>query len=257
MTPPHLLIDAGNTRIKWALMADVNSVDILERGIALTHDDAPLNDLACMARQHSRLAITASVVAGEGVKEKLSAALHPHQIDFISATKNGCGVENSYTNPAQLGADRFAALIAARQISSTPTLVVMAGTALTIDALCVNGVFLGGVILPGLSLMRASLNQQTAQLPLVESAINTQANFARDTTTAIASGTLDACIGAIIQNARRLETHSQTTINIVASGGAVNELAAILTSQYGFTLKIVDDLVLDGLQLIAQLAQST
>jgi type III pantothenate kinase len=252
LSTPYLLIDAGNTRIKWALVTDINKFDVIERGVALSHDEVPLADLTRIAHQHARLTITASNVAGENVKQKLSLALHPHHIHFISAIKNSCEVENSYTNPAQLGTDRFAALIAARQMSLAPALVVMAGTALTIDALSANGVFLGGSILPGLTLMRSQLKYQTAQLPLVDTVVAPSLLFPRDTEAAIASGTLDACIGAIVVNARRLETLNESAITIIASGGAIHSLAPILVNQYQFALKIVDDLVLQGLQRIAQ-----
>ena len=233
-------------------MADVNQADKIEYGTALSHDDTPLTDLSRIAQHYPALTITASNVAGEKVHKKLSAALRPHAIHFITSAKHCCGVENSYTNPEQLGTDRFAALIAARQITTAPALIVMAGTALTIDALSADGVFLGGVILPGLTLMRTSLNHQIAQLPLVTTQSNIQQNFARNTEAAIASGTLDASIGAIIVNARRLEAQSKSAITIIASGGAIHMLAPILVNQYQFTIKIVDDLVLLGLQRIAQ-----
>ncbi len=254
MTPstPHLLIDAGNTRIKWMLMADINQADKIEYGTALSHDNAPLADLARIAQQYLALNVTASNVAGSAIKQKLIDALCPHQIHFMTSIKNCCGVENGYTHPEQLGTDRFAALIAARQITSMPALVVMAGTALTIDALSADGVFLGGSILPGLTLMRSQLKTQTAQLPLVDNAVAPSNLFARNTESAIANGTLDATIGAIVLSARRLETLNKSAITIIASGGAIQALAPILANQYQFAIKIVDDLVLRGLQRIAQ-----
>jgi type III pantothenate kinase len=251
----HLLIDAGNTRIKWMLVADVNGLEKIEHGDALSHDDAPLTSLMQLAQQYSALSITASNVAGAAIKQKLADALRPHRIHFINSVKNCCDVENSYTNPEQLGTDRFAALIAARQIVTTPALIVMAGTALTIDAMSADGVFLGGAILPGLTLMRTSLKHQTAQLPLValvDEVVAPSHVFACDTEAAIASGTLDASIGAIVLNARRLEALNNSTITIIASGGAIHMLAPILANQYQFTIKIVDDLVLRGLQRIAR-----
>ena len=75
-----------------------------------------------------------------------------------------CGVRSSYAEPAQLGADRWAALIGARRRYAGPCAVVNAGTTMTVDALSAEGIFLGGFIVPGLELMREALARNTAQL---------------------------------------------------------------------------------------------
>ena len=100
----------------------------------------------------------------------------------------------SYDRPPQLGADRWAALIGARALHPGQAVVVMAGTATTIDALDAAGQFRGGLILPGLSLMRAALARNTADLP---HAAGHYRALPTNTDDAIVSGAIHATLGAI------------------------------------------------------------
>src|SRR5450759_5589525 len=145
MTDLLLAIDAGNTRIKWGLW---DAGRWLSAGVADTEDCARLFSKLGHVPQH----IIISNVAGREVEAHLLAQLSVagRRIHVISSLSEQCGVKNSYRNPAQLGTDRWAALIAARRHGFGAKLVVVAGTAMTIDALTAEGVFLGGVIVPGL-----------------------------------------------------------------------------------------------------------
>ena len=82
---------------------------------------------------------------------------HLHSAHFIGAREKQCGVRNGYAKPAQLGSDRWAALIAAWHLVQRKCLVVDSGTATTIDTLSGQGEFVGGLILPGVELMQRSL----------------------------------------------------------------------------------------------------
>jgi acetyl-CoA C-acetyltransferase len=106
----------------------------------------------------------------------------------LIASAERAGVINRYQQPERLGADRWAALIAARHRQAGPQLVVSAGTALTADMLDAQGVFLGGIIAPGLRLMQQSLAAGTAGLPLSP---GQYAEWPRDTAEAIATGKAD------------------------------------------------------------------
>ncbi len=120
-------------------------------------------------------------------------------IGFAAAASAG-GVVNGYDNPAQLGADRWAALIGARGLHAGPALVVMAGTATTVDCLDAQGVFRGGLILPGLDLMRRSLARNTAGLP---EACGGYRVLPTNTDDAIVSGCIAATVGAIERMAKQ------------------------------------------------------
>ncbi len=261
----HLLIDAGNTRIKWRLCAGGSN----QSGVAMTNDvdsdPSEMMGLKKIAASARNLKITASNVAGESIQYALLAAVHPNPIHFVTSTASACGLINQYRQPSQLGSDRFAALIAAHHLhdampssatisNQQAKLVVMAGTAITIDALTADGIFLGGVILPGLAAMQISLGQNTALLPPYQRSTAPSARltaFACDTLAAIQSGVMDAAVGAIGINIRRLQQTVSSNIEIVASGGAIGAISHAISPPPSIPLTIIDDLVIRGLYLIA------
>lgn len=236
-----LLIDAGNTRIKWALVAaDAPLGGWLASG-AVAH--AQLDTLAA---QWAPLAITEvllSNVAGASIAARLRAMLPLAPRDFVSLPQLA-GVSNGYRNPAQLGCDRFAAAIGARALAPDQAVIVAnCGTATTIDALTAEGVFLGGMILPGLGLMASSLARNTAQLPQIADAAPLPAGFADNTDDAILSGCLAAQTGAI---ERAVRMHGAQAC--LLSGGAAPRIAQTLALPF----QLVDNIVMLGLQTAAR-----
>ena len=155
-----LCLDAGNSRLKFGLFAG----DGWRMQGALSYDN--FDDLVAeLPATPAR--IVACNVAGEAIRLRIEALACGLRLplDWLTSSATACGVSNGYDHPEQLGADRWAALIAARALYAGPSVVVMAGTATTIDALDGSGLFRGGLILPGLSLMRAALARNTADLP--------------------------------------------------------------------------------------------
>jgi type III pantothenate kinase len=156
-----LALDAGNTRIKWGVAQGTRWV---AAGAVATAEPAALAE-ALEAAPGAALAI-ASNVAGAALQGELHRLCRDHGVALrvIRSEALQLGVANGYREPAQLGSDRWAALIAAHRAHRGHKLVVNAGTALTIDALTAEGRFLGGIIVPGPALMRASLDRGTAGL---------------------------------------------------------------------------------------------
>ena len=154
-----LLIDAGNTRIKWAVADDAQG-DWLASGTLL---HAGLDQLAGQLRGHSISRALISNVAGTAIAAQLTQQLAaigiaPPALQWFESVPQCAGVRNGYRQPQQLGSDRFASLIGARHLfPQEPLLVVTCGTATTIDALEADGTFIGGMILPGLGTMAQSL----------------------------------------------------------------------------------------------------
>src|SRR5689334_1714759 len=194
-----LLIDAGNSRVKWGVHDGRGWV---ARGAVATAEANAIGS-SWKALDGVKRA-TASNVAGVLVAEDLKRACGEHGIGLtiIRSQAAQLGVTNGYRDPAQLGADRWAALIAAHHAERGHKLVVTAGTALTIDALAADGRFLGGLIVPGAALMRRSLDRGTAGLRL---AAGEFADFPQTTADAIATGSIDACTGAIARVAARMQ----------------------------------------------------
>jgi type III pantothenate kinase len=237
-----LAVDAGNSRIKWALH-DRNAF-IQEGGVALA-------DLRLLEREWAHLravdAIVIANVAGEAVRAGLQKLLSRWKTEprWITATAAQCGVISRYDNPSQLGVDRWAALIGARQHVSGACLVVNAGTAMTVDALSAQGEFLGGIIVPGYALMHEALASNTAGL---SSKRGNFAAFPRNTRDAISSGAIQALCGAVdrMRAAMLADGHDEPVLLI--GGGA----AEVIAQRLGMPVRIADKLVLEGLVQIAQ-----
>lgn len=243
-----LLIDAGNTRIKWALVEAGAPLGAWLASGAVAHADAarlpPAWQQALGARAVTR-ALLANV-AGAALRARLEALLPPlapGAIGWFASLASLAGVRNGYRNPAQLGCDRFAAAIGAHALAPGRDLIVAnCGTATTIDALTAEGEFLGGMILPGLGLMASALARNTAQLPQIAQDGKLPAGFADNTDDAILSGCLAAQSGAI-EHACAL--HDATLCLI--SGGAAPLIAPTLKVAY----RVVDNIVLIGLHAAA------
>ncbi|MDD5180463.1 MAG: type III pantothenate kinase [Gallionellaceae bacterium] len=234
-----LLIDIGNSRIKWVL---AEGGLWLKQGVAdRTEWIALQHAFAGLPSPHKVL--VSNVAGGEAAQHAYAAcAAWGCPVEIISAKVGQCGVRNNYERPASLGSDRWAALIAAWHQEHAACLVVNCGTATTVDALSANGEFLGGLILPGMDMMRHSLAAGTAQL---ETEKGNWREFPRNTADAIFSGAVQATVGAIRQQHGLLGVPGARCL---LGGGA----ADYVQPQLELPLVRVDNMVLHGLQIIAQ-----
>jgi type III pantothenate kinase len=242
MTTPALAIDAGNTRIKWGLW---------DGGKWNPCGALPTPEAARLPEKWEAIegdvAAIASNVAGADVKAKLEQACAKRgwKLAFISSQPAQLGVSNGYADYRQLGADRWAGLVAAHHAHAGHKLVVNAGTALTVDALAADGRFMGGLIVPGPALMRRSLDRGTAGLRLTEGRFEP---LPRSTPDAITTGAVQACIGAIERMRSAMAEQGIAPELVVLSGGAAAEIAHHLSPR----VVLEENLVLDGLLRIAR-----
>jgi type III pantothenate kinase len=236
-----LLIDAGNTRVKWALADAAAPAGQWRAHGAAMH--AELDTLGAALRPHAISRAVVSNVAGPEMRARIEALLPTTHVEWFASSARRAGVSNHYRNPAQLGCDRFAAAIGARTLEPGRAIVMATcGTATTVDALTADGVFIGGMILPGLGLMASSLARNTAQLPQVAPGAAPPPLFADNTGDAIISGCLSAQAGAI----ERAVAGHRAELCIV-SGGAAQYVAPSLNIAH----RIVDNIVLAGLHAAA------
>lgn len=234
-----LLVDAGNTRIKWALLQDTTWI---AEGLLEHNETGRLSELASVATKPER-AICVNV-AGESAGERITRALGAFGIvpEWFRSSSACCGVTNSYDKPSQLGADRWAAMIGARALHGEACVVVCAGTATTIDVLDADGLFQGGLILPGEHLMRLALADNTAQLGFADGQFQ---SLPRNTPDAIISGCRQAQAGAIERMFHQVKQHTQAMCLLTGGGSAK------LTPLLSIPLRRVDNLVLHGLAVYA------
>lgn len=228
-----LLIDAGNTRIKFGCHdgARWRSRSVLE-------EDPLVLPAGFLPRQ-----TVVSCVAGPHVRDRLQQVLARlgGDIEWLSASPERCGLRCGYDVPSALGPDRWAAALGAWQSVGGPCVVMSAGTATTIDVIRAPGVYDGGCILPGLSMMRDALVRGTARLPAAVGAVTVPA---RNTQDAIQTGCVLAQIGALREVCARLAPYTP----IILTGGAAPDLLPLL----GDSVRHLPWLTLDGLLSVAR-----
>lgn len=239
MSERRLLIDAGNTRLKWAVL---QGGQWIEQGSA---EYADLTALLPMLKLEADCFIAS--VAGTQHEDQINTLLVSSHITptWLTAETRFLDVTNGYANPQQLGVDRWMGLIAARQRTRQPALVVSVGTAMTVDALSTDGVFLGGLIVPGLTLMQQALLQGTAQVTEVSGDLQA---FPRTTADAVQSGIVAALCGAIqLQYARLAEAAGVKPTCLLTGGGADS-----LLPHLGLPAEHVPGLVLEGIERVSR-----
>jgi type III pantothenate kinase len=261
-SPLLLLIDAGNTRVKWACIEHRAALTLPAQWVqtgSVAHQD--LQDLAAAWTDLDVIEIVLSNVAGDVLEKKLSAMLASQflqiPVQLFRSQVHCAGVQNQYQEPQRLGADRFASAIAAHYLYPDSAVVVATcGTATTVDA--VDGAaFMGGMILPGLQLMAASLAKNTAQLPQIAQNFGLQDAFAKNTDQAIVSGCLHAQVGAMLGAVENLRQRSSRPVQLLISGGAAPFLIPLLRLQTNLIWHHVENLVLSGLLVAAKLKSTT
>ena len=244
-----LVLDCGNSRLKWGLAGPhgwVSQGNVANQEIGTL----ALRDWQNLPRPARVVGVN---VAGEATRVRVEAQLVRWRLtpEWLIAGEAAGGVYNRYARPSQLGADRWTALIAARrrvadELFPSSCVVVNAGTAITVDALDSEGVFRGGIILPGLQLMLHALAENTAALRMPPGRYH---DFPINTADALASGAMQAVCGAIEQMRRRLDAEGPLP-KAFLSGGAAADIAPHLTPP----VEVVDNLVLEGVLALAQSA---
>jgi type III pantothenate kinase len=253
---PWLLVDAGNSRIKWALVspAETGSPATLRDG-AFDHAHAESEpDWSGLPEPASAWIAN---VAGTAVADRIDRLIEAHwpalPRAFVQARAQQCGVSNGYSAPEQLGADRWCGLIGAHAAyPGEHVLIATFGTATTLEALRADGTFTGGLIAPGWLLMMQSLGSNTAQLPTLSTDTARTAItgdlFATDTRAGLSAGSLLAQAGFVERAWHELCAQWHTEVRLLVSGGAAGVVAEALKVPHTRH----DSLVIPGLALIAR-----
>ena len=247
-----LLLDIGNTRIKWAQVLDgalTPQQSILHRDVAADNWSKQL------FRERFRPArLLVSNVAGIEMLGTIRREAERHwQVtpEIATTTATAAGVTNAYSQPSSHGIDRWLALIAARQMTSTAACVIDAGTAVTIDALDAQGLHLGGVIIPGIRMMVGALVDRTSDLgrksrasARAPGAGSRSGMFAGTTAQAIENGALFALAAAADRSVAELARQTRTERpQVYLTGGDAERIRTAMTTP----VEVVPDLVLRGL----------
>ncbi len=238
-----LAFDVGNSYVKWAYHDGTRWRD--PGRAATAHLIA--GQLAPAAFPHVPQRIVVGNVAGQAAAAAIAELCRAWTAlpVWVSSQASGGGVTNRYDDPAQLGVDRWAALVAARALTEEPALVVSVGTAMTVDMLNGDGEFLGGIIVPGPELMRTSLRGATAGVAV---AAAEYVPLPRNTAQAVEAGILHALLGAVARMERILTHEAGAPPLCLLTGGG----AAFLAAHLARPCQHVETLVLEGLRRLAE-----
>ena len=240
-------IDIGNTRLKWAQYASPQpGAAVLAQGAVFIENIDALADT-----EWKQLRTPGSVlgcnVAGDAVRRRVEEQLELWDLSprWVVSTAHAAGVSNGYDYPGRLGADRFVAQIGARHHvqargRARPALVVMVGTAVTVDALDTEGHFLGGLILPGHGIMLRALEGGTAGLRVPTGEV---VDFPTNTSDALTSGGTFAIAGAVQRMVENTTRHCGEAPECIMTGGAGWKMAPSMSVK----VELVESLIFDGL----------
>lgn len=248
MRAPILLLDVGNSRLKWTLAANAQQpLGLLQ---ALPHEGDPARTITMLAAQIAAApkAVCIANVTGSAHEQALSQAVQQlwHCAPQFARSSAECGgLKSGYADAGRLGVDRWLAMLAVWSQTHAGFNVASAGTAITFDAVDASGQHQGGLIAPGLAAMIAATLGHT-RFAVGEMAASFEQGLGRDTEACVRQGALHAAAGLLDRLAAQ-----HAAPNHLAGGDA-----ATLQSHLSSAWQLDADLVLQGLAVWAQLASS-
>lgn len=227
-----LLLDIGNTRAKWAWLDGKSLQDAGE----VAHLGRDFREVAAAMPLTAPVpqAVVAASVAGPTVTGEFAAVFRQHwglELTLAVSERRARGVENGYTEPRQLGVDRWLALLAAHDRYRANACIVDAGTAVTIDLLRADGRHQGGLIVPGLRLMRQALHMETGGIDraarLLASAAQDLPTIGRDTAACVQNGTVLAICGLVRYCVAEIRAAAAPAVLVLTGGDAERLIPAL------------------------------
>lgn len=245
-----LLVDVGNSRLKWGWWRGGGELSEVE---AAAYPHASLEEALeqAWAQLPRPQRLLVSSVAGSSTTRKLTAWVSDRwriTPRLLAGRRQACGLYCGYERPQELGADRWAAMIAAHRYYPDGCCVVDCGTAITLDAIAGGGRHLGGFILPGLEMMSRALRQGTAMDVVLDAGSEAElTEWGTGTASCIRQGSRKAVVALVETSLERLQARGVCDPVLVLTGGQMDLLAPLIQVDY----QRHDNLVLEGLMICA------
>ena len=248
-----LAVDIGNMRLKWALYESPRPGAVLRaQGAEFLENIDKLGDGAWVGLPAPDRMLGCAV-ATDAIKRRVEEQMEELwdvPAHWVVASAAEAGLVNGYDHPTRLGADRWVAMIGAwhrmlGQGGPGPMVVVMVGTAVTVEAVDAHGKFLGGLILPGHGIMLRALESGTAGLHVPTGEVR---KFPTNTSDALTSGGTYAIAGAIERMVQHVRQHCGAEPVCFMTGGAGWKMAPHMSVPF----ELVETLIFDGLLEIAR-----
>ncbi len=251
MSPTLLLIDIGNTRIKWGYL--VRGRIRRSRAAVHAHWTASTYARRVLASRPRPAHVWVSSVAAPAVNRALAGAARRAgvAVSFVSVPRRGGGVRVGYREPWRLGVDRFVAAVGARELFPRSALcVVGVGTAMTLDLIASGGRHHGGAIVPAPALMVDTLLTRTHGIHRRARGGGPDKGrglFACSTRAAVVQGARYAAAALIDRAVEEARPLLGCRPLVVLTGGGAGQVRPLLRSRSVG----VPDLVLRGLAVLA------
>ena len=234
----YLLIDIGNTRIKWQHRDEKN---IILSGSILVEN---LMDIDFSTIKSIDKIIIANVNRSI-VLDKMREILNVFKCPIIEAsTDSNEYLINDYEDIKMLGVDRWMAALGAWKLYQRSLLIINAGTAITIDLIDLDkkdkAHFKGGMILPGIAISLGVLNNSTN---LIDTEIGKNQYPSLNTKDAVTTGIMTSIQGAVNLVCRKLPS----SLPILLTGGDANLIYEQSEDDWKSRIKLEDDLIFEGL----------
>ena len=239
-----LLVDIGNTRVKWMLVESdsVNGHNIFS-WLPEKLETTLISQWRDLARPD---AVYVSNVAGETIRNILTRCCEDYwQVTpfYAAVTDRCCGVTNCYSEPDRLGVDRWLAMIAGWNLCKNRVCIIDCGSAITLDVIDSDGLHQGGMIAPGLALSGRALTDHTHALTVAQEKYFSL--LANNTEDAINSGCYHQFIGGIQHMIEEIQQQFGEDMEYIITGGDAELALAGLETK----MRYVPDLILQGLIL--------
>jgi type III pantothenate kinase len=250
-----VLVDIGNTRIKWATLAAGRFV---QRGSAAHRDSLDAAVAALAAELPARARVIAANVGGAAMAKRLEEVVAQRpgsSLELVATAVEQFGVRCAYADPSRLGVDRWVAVLAAYHAARGAACAISAGTAVTFDAVDAAGAHLGGLIFPSTRLSAAALDRNTSNIgstapaPAVARGLEL---LGRNTDAAVGHAAWLALASALDRAVATVERALGARPVVYLTGGDAEALRGWLETR----VELRADLVLEGLKLFAEAKQS-
>ncbi|HEY4411823.1 MAG TPA: type III pantothenate kinase [Gaiellaceae bacterium] len=243
-----LAVDAGNTQTVFGLYDRDRLAEHFRIGTNPAHT---ADELAVMLRALVDVDSLDGIVLCSSVPQLVSEyELFAERWARVELLVLGPGVSTGvpvrYDDPREVGPDRIANAVAARERHGMPCVVVDFGTSTNFDVVSASGEFVGGVLAPGIEISMDALFARAARLPKVPF-VAPERVISQTTVQALQSGLVYGFAGQVDSIVDRIrEELGAPDATVVATGGL-----AELIAPHSRTISTVDPfLTLEGLRIV-------
>ena len=231
----HLLIDQGNTLLKYGLV---------ENGELSSIESGQLFDLRQFIENRDISSAYVCSVKNVNNRQVIEDLLNEFNIasQFAETELEKNGLTNSYEDLDSMGTDRWLGMLGIWNQHRDEFVLIDCGTAITFDHVDSTGQHKGGHIVPGLNTMVSSLVDKTDKINVDLARKPQSTRLANNTEDAVKRGCLASITGYLNE---QLDTKPRRKVALFITGGE----AEIFSKHLSIKPEFVQYPVLEGLKI--------